>query len=167
MSTASIWCTWSFKKVADCEDHGPDEPGHREIVSQLGDEDEPQSSGALVVVWPADYRRQEIWVASGANIGNWYCLGNEFGTPKVWDAPPRNMFDRSPGPQRPAGTVPQHPHWYDITARGPVVLLGTGDDDTYRAGWSAGRRHLAQQVEALAADEAPTVGLNVQQCPSC
>jgi hypothetical protein len=153
--------------VTDCEDHGPDEPGHHEVVSQLGADDEPQSSGALAVVWPGDYERQEIWVASGANVGNWYCLGNEFRIPKVWDAPPRNMFDRSPGPQRPAGTVPQQPTWYDIIERGPVAALTTSDDGTYRAGWSAGRRQLVQEMESIAADDPPVRGLNVQQCPNC
>jgi hypothetical protein len=126
---------------------------------QVGPDDEPQESGAVVAVWWGDYRRQEIWVRSGANIGNWYCLGGEFGTPKVWD-PPKDPYglvghDRKPVPQRPAGTVPQHPDWWFIVRRGPVTILTPGDEDTYLAGWRAGRRDLWQSMEE-ATDYGPT-----------
>lgn len=116
----------------------------------LGPDDEPQESGALVAVHLGDYRRQEVWVSSGANIGNWYCLGGEFGTPRVWDDPRSHldrMFNADPVPVRPAGTVPQHPHWDDILTRGPVTILTPGDDDTYRAGWRNGRRNLWHDME--------------------
>jgi hypothetical protein len=122
----------------------------------LGDADEPQGGGAVVAVHFGDYRRQEIWVSSGANVGNWYCLGGEFGTPKVWDAPP--AYGGGPQhrtPPRPAGTVPQHPDWYDVLERGPVTLLTPGDADTYTAGWKAGRRALWQDMEDAIGDDPP------------
>lgn len=50
----------------------------------LGRYDEPQDSGAVVAVHSGDYRRQEIWVNSGANVGTWYPLGGEFWV--VWIA---------------------------------------------------------------------------------
>lgn len=108
----------------------------------LGPNDEPQESGAVVAVHLGDYRRQEIWVRSGANIGNWYCLGGEFGGPKPHDVPPR-----------PAGTVPVHPDWYDVCARGPVTLLVPGDSEAYRSGWRAGRRDLWQAMEDVAGED--------------
>lgn len=98
----------------------------------LGPTDEPQESGALVVVHAGDYRSQEVWVRSGANIGNWYPLGGEFGVPRV----------------------PLHPHWSDVLARGSVVLLAPIGEDGYRAGWRAGRRDLWQAMEEVA-DEDP------------
>lgn len=122
----------------------------------LGPNDEPQESGAVVAVHFGDYRRQEIWVRSGANIGNWYCLGSEFGTPKTWDDPRSyadKMFDRSPPPMRPAGTVPLQPDWYDVAARGPVTLLVGADGDAYVQGWRAGRRDLWQQMEDVASED--------------
>lgn len=124
---------------------------------RIGADDEPQESGAVVALWWGDYRRQEIWVRSGANIGNWYCLGGEFGTPKVWDPPhdALRLISRSPMPERPAGTVPLHPDWWFLVQRGPVTLLSPGDEATYRAGWSAGRRDLWQSMENEV-DEGPS-----------
>lgn len=119
----------------------------------LGRNDEPQQSGAVVAVHWGDYRRQELWVASGANIGNWYPLGGEFGRPKAWDDPRPHLekvFNRDAAPQRPAGTIPQHPHWEDVIARGPVTLLVAADGDAYRQGWQAGRRDLWQAMEGVA-----------------
>lgn len=117
----------------------------------LGRNDEPQGSGAVVAVHYGDYRRQEIWVSSGANIGNWYSLGGEFGRPKVVDDPrshTQKMFD--PGSwQQPDGTIPLHPTWDDVIGRGPVVLLVPGQEDAYANGWEAGRRRLLEQVEEL------------------
>lgn len=123
----------------------------------LGRDDEPQGSGAVVAVHWGNYRLQEVWVASGANIGNWYCLGGEFGAPRVWDAPRPAIpgFPREATPPRPAGTVPQHPHFDDILARGPVILLVPGDDAAYRAGWKAGRKALWDDMEEAVYDDPP------------
>ncbi|GAB6901909.1 hypothetical protein JCM9957A_49990 [Kineosporia succinea] len=89
------------------------------------------AAGALAVVHWGDYRRQEVWVASGANVGNWYPLGNE--------------FHRTP--------AKNHPVWDDVVARGPVVLVAPGDNAGYQQGWVDGRRRLAAQVEELAEEE--------------
>lgn len=122
----------------------------------LGEADEPQGSGAVVAVHFGDYRRQEIWVNSGANIGNWYCLGGEFGTPKVVEDP-RTPFDMIRQTQwtQPPGTLPLHPTWYDVLRRGPVTLLVPGDDAAYVAGWRAGRRALHNDMENLIHDDPP------------
>lgn len=129
------------------------------MTAFLGSYDEPQNSSAVVAVHWGDYRQQEIWVRSGANIGNWYCLGGEFGRPKAWTDPRgllELMIDRrhdylqfAPGPDE----VPQHPHWEDVLARGPVTLLVPGDQDAYRAGWRNGRRRMVEQMETAADDE--------------
>jgi hypothetical protein len=115
----------------------------------LGHDDEPQNSGAVVAVNYGDYSTQEIWVSSGANIGNWYPLGGEFGRPRVAEDP-RNELEkitnRDPWRQ-PAGTIPLHPHWDDVLARGPVTLLVAGDVEAYTRGWRAGRRALWQSME--------------------
>lgn len=117
--------------------------------------DEPQNSGAVVAVNWGDYRSQEIWVRSGANIGNWYPLGGEFGRPRVAEDPRPSgvqMLSRERW-QRPPGTIPQHPHWEDIIARGPVTLLVAADGDSYRQGWRAGRRDLWQAMEEVAEED--------------
>ncbi len=121
----------------------------------LGTNDEPQGNGAVVAVHYGDYRRQEIWVRSGANIGNWYPLGGEFGSPKVVEDD-RSYTEKTFGNTRwtqPEGTVPLHPHWEDVLARGPVTLLVAGDDAAYVAGWRAGRRDLWQRTEDLAEED--------------
>jgi hypothetical protein len=128
-----MWCSLSYKPARLCEDHTGEFP-HYDVLSDLGSEDEPQTSGALVLVWAGDYRRHEVWVASGANIGNWYCLGNEFLRPKVWDPPRQDVWDRSPQLPRPAGTIPTQPDWSHVLGRGPVMLLSTGRGDAYREG---------------------------------
>lgn len=123
----------------------------------LGPQDEPQHNGAIVVVHYGDYRAQEIWVSSGANIGNWYPLGGEFGRPKVWDDPrsyAEKLFDRAE-PTRPAGTIPQHPHWEDVLARGPVTLLVPAGAAAYLEGWRNGRRAFWQDMEDAAYDDPP------------
>jgi hypothetical protein len=119
----------------------------------LGPHDEPQDSGALVAVHYGDYHHQEIWVRSGANIGNWYPLGGEFGRPRAW-SDPRNevekMIDFGRGVRPPCpgpGEVPLHPHWEDVLKRGPVTLLVAGDAEVRAAGWAAGRRRLLEQIE--------------------
>lgn len=125
---------------------------------QVGPDDEPQHSGAVVALWWGDYRRQEIWVRSGANIGNWYCLGGEFGTPKVWDPPNdyTRLISPKPGrPERPEGTVPLHPDWWFLIRRGPVTILTPGVEATYLSGWEAGRQALWQSMEDVAG-EGPT-----------
>lgn len=152
-----MWCPSTYVPAAACIDHSAGCYPHRDELSDLGSEDEPQNNGALVLVWAGDYRRQEVWVASGANIGNWYCLGNEFFRPKVWDPPRRDVWDRSLGPARPAGTIPMHPCWSDVLGRGPVMLLSTGRGDAYRQGWRNGRRNLVEQIGALA-EEDPSGG---------
>lgn len=116
------------------------------------DEPEPEfGSGTVVAVNYGDYRNQEIWVASSANIGNWYPLGGEFGRPKV-AVDPRDALQKlmDPAPFRPGpGEVPLHPTWSDIVARGPVVLLVPTQRDAYQAGWADGRRRLLEQIEKL------------------
>jgi hypothetical protein len=102
--------------------------------TSVGWEDEPQRSGAIVAVHYGDYHRQEVWVRSGANIGNWYPLGGEFGTPRE---------------------LPPHPHWEDVLARGPVTLLVSDQQQAYADGWANGRRRLARQIETLSEEEAP------------
>lgn len=114
-------------------------------VKVLGPNDEPQNPAALVAVNFGDYRRQEVWVRSGVNIGNWYPLGGEFGIPPVVEDPRVA--------RRPAGTIPLHPGWYDVLARGPVVLLSPGQGGVYASGWGAGRRRLLEQIEELRDDE--------------
>lgn len=106
----------------------------------LDADDEPQSSGAVVAVHYGDYRRQEIWVSSGASVGSWYPLGGEFWA--VWDRQ-----------RMPAGVTKDHPVWADVLARGPVTLLTPGDDDTYRAGWRNGRRRMWEDLEDAVYDE--------------
>lgn len=106
----------------------------------LGPYDEPRASGAVVAVHYGDYRQQEIWVASGANIGNWYPLGNEFWA--VWDRK-----------RMPAGVTNPHPTWSDVLARGPVTLLVPGDGEAYREGWRNGRRDLWQRMEDMAYED--------------
>lgn len=121
----------------------------------LGADDEPQTSGAVVAVNFGDYRSQEIWVSSGANIGCWYPLGGEFGRPKVAEdrrSEMEKMLDRHRF-QQPPGTVPMHPHWEDVLARGPVTLLTPGDSSAYTAGWRAGRRALWNSMETLLYDD--------------
>lgn len=144
----------SFEPVEWEPDDYSESGVHREPI-QVGIYEEPQNSGAVVAVHYDDYRRQEIWVRSGENIGNWYCLGGEFGQPKVW-VDTRSSLERlglrpasSPGP----GEIRQHPHWEDILARGPVTLLTAVDSESYRTGWRTGRRRMVEQMEAISDDE--------------
>lgn len=156
MAAPVTWCPWSYKPVSACPGHDEGHP-HSDTVSALGPDDEPRSNGALVLVWAGDYRRQEVWTASGANIGNWYCLGNEFGRPKVWDPePPMPLLDligSRPKPVMPAGMIPLQPDWDDVLKRGPVSLLGHDNVTAYRAGWRNGRRRLYEEIESLAEDD--------------
>lgn len=122
----------------------------------LGPADEPQESGAVVAVHFGDYRQQEIWVRSGANIGNWYPLGGEFGRPKVWidnRTSMEKLVHRGPEPRPGPGEVPLHPHWEDVLARGPVTLLLAAAAEAYRQGWRAGRRDLWQAMDEVAEEE--------------
>lgn len=122
----------------------------------LGPYDEPQNSGAVVAVHWGDYRLQEIWQRSGSSIGNWWCLGGEWGRPKVW-IDTRNSLEqlahRGPEPGPGPNEIRQFPTWQDILARGPVILLVPGDQDSYRAGWRNGRRRMAEQMEAVSYDD--------------
>lgn len=95
--------------------------------------------GALAVVHYGDYRRQEVWVASGANIGNWYPLGGEFWV--VWDRQ-----------RMPPGVTMPHPTWPDVVARGPVTLVYPGAEGGYRQGWADGRARLVEQMETAATE---------------
>lgn len=104
-----------------------------------GRDDEPQQSGAVVAVNYGDYHAQELWIRSGANIGNWYCLGGEFGVPRHG-----------------THTLPLHPHWEDVLARGPVTLLTADHDEAYAAGWASGRRRLVEQIDTFADAEGPS-----------
>jgi hypothetical protein len=123
----------------------------------LGPADEPQRSGAVVAVRWGDYRRQQIFVSSGANIGTWYCLGGEFGRVEVV-SDPRTPLDRLRLRwTQPPGTIPPHPTWSDVLALGPVTLLVPSDADAYRAGWLAGRRDLWQGMEDSVRDDPPSV----------
>lgn len=110
------------------------------LFSQVDPEPEVRP-GTLAVVNPGDYRIQEVWVASGANIGNWYPLGGEF-----WAVGDHKRM--------PAGiTTSGHPVWADLTARGPVTLMVAAPGDAYRQGWNDGRRRLLEQIEGLKDDE--------------
>lgn len=127
--------------------------------ASLGSYDEPQNSGAIVAVHYGDYRYQECFVRSGANIGNWYPLGGEFGRPRVWidhRTELEKMLHRpgTPGHGPGPGEVPMHPCWEDVLARGPVTLLVPGDADTYRTGWRNGRRRMVEQMETVVDDDA-------------
>lgn len=122
---------------------------------QLGPHDEPQQSGAIVAIHHGDYRRQQVFVASGANIGIWYCLGGEYGRVKVVDDQRNHLEQLGSKWRQPSGTIPQHPHWEDLLALGPVTLLVPGNNATYDAGWRAGRRDLWNTVEALVYDGPP------------
>ncbi len=120
----------------------------------LGPGDEPRECGAIVAVHFGDYRRQECWIASGSNIGNWYPLGGESGRPKV-ATDPRTELEKLCGKQWrvPTGEIPLHPHWEDVLARGPVTLLVPGDRDAYLRGWRAGRHDLWQAMEEIAEED--------------
>jgi hypothetical protein len=154
MGKPTIWCSWSHEPVDECAKHETGHP-HRDVASQLGQDDEPRNNGALVLVWPGNYRDQEVWVASGANIGNWYCLGNEFPRPQVWDPPKVDFWVRDPGPPppRPKGSIPLQPDWDFVLTRGPVMLLTWDHQWAYAAGWRNGRRTLVQEIESLAEDD--------------
>ena len=121
----------------------------------LGPADEPQGPGAIVAVNWGDYRSQQIFVNSGASIGNWYCLGGEFGRVEVV-ADPRTALDRLRSRwTQPPGTIPPHPTWSDVLTLGPVTLLASGGADTYRAGWLAGRRDLWHGMEDAVHNDPP------------
>lgn len=105
------------------------------------DDDEPDvRPGTLAVVHYGDYRYQEVWVASGSNIGNWYPLGGEHWA--VW----RRGY-------MPPGVSMQYPVWADVVARGPVTLMVASPEAAYRQGWEEGRRRLLEQVETLRDEE--------------
>jgi hypothetical protein len=113
-------------------------------VFRNGDPEPEVSGGTIAVVHYGDYRTQEVWVASGASIGNWYPLGGEF-----WCVADRRRM--------PPGVTKQHPTWDDVTARGPVTLVVAAPREAYRQGWADGRRRLLEQVEELrdAEDQPP------------
>lgn len=92
--------------------------------------------GTLAVVNQGDYRTQEVWVASGSNIGAWYPLGGEHWV--VWDRK-----------RMPAGVTKDHPRWEDITDRGPVTLMVATSAAAYGQGWADGRARLLEQIENL------------------
>jgi hypothetical protein len=96
-------------------------------VFTKGDPEPLVHGGTLAVVNYGDYRSQEVWVASGVNIGNWFPLGGEFGY----------------------SATPDFPTWDDVTARGPVTLVVAASRETYRQGWADGRQRLLEQIEEL------------------
>jgi hypothetical protein len=115
----------------------------------IGREDEPQASGAVAATDYGDYRKQVIWVRSGADPGNWYPLGNEFGRPKVWDDNVPSHIWAASGktlPQRPPGTVTLHPTWDDVLAWGPVTVLVPGGGGDYALGWRSGVRAARHKI---------------------
>lgn len=124
----------------------------------LGPSDEPDAPGSVVAVNFGDYRTQEVWVSSGSNIKNWFCLGGEYGRPKVWDDPRTEMQKHMWGPKdgpppRPGpNEIPRYPVWRDVLARGPVVLLSPGDGHTYATAWVAGRLRMVEQMESVSLD---------------
>ncbi len=72
----------------------------------------------------------------------------------MWDPPAAfGGRERRRIPPRPAGTVPLHPHFDDILARGPVSLLTHDNTTAYRTGWRNGRRRLHEEIESLADDD--------------
>ena len=101
------------------------------------DDPEPDARpGTLAVVNYGEYREQEVWVASGSNIGAWYPLGGEHWV--VWDRK-----------RMPAGVTKDNPVWHDVVARGPVVLVVPAAEDAYRQGWDDGRRDLYDRIEGM------------------
>ena len=134
--------------------HAPERWDHG-AVRPLRLEDEPGHPGAVVAVHYGE-PQQEVWVRSRSNIGNWYPLGSEYGRPRPWDDPRSELEKlswRGPTPRPGPGEVPRHPRWEDVLERGPVTLLAAGHEEARAAGWAAGRRHMADQVEALSYDE--------------
>jgi hypothetical protein len=123
-------------------------------MPNLGHQDEPQQSGAVVAVNYGNYRTQEIWIRSGSAIGNWWCLGGEYGRPKPWDDPRTDMEKMlrhwdEPAPTPGPGEIVRYPTWEHVLARGPVTLLTPGDEATYKAGWATGRRRMVEQMEEV------------------
>lgn len=100
------------------------------------DEEPDVRPGTLAVVHQGDYREQEVWVASGSNIGNWYPLGGEHWA--VW----RRGY-------MPPGVTMQYPTWRDVVARGPVTLMVPSPQAAYDQGWEDGRTRLLEQIEGL------------------
>lgn len=126
------------------------------LVLTAADPEPDLNPGTIVVVHYGDYRRQQAFVVSGANIGNLYPLGGEFDKIKQVDDP-RDYMTKTFGHERwqqPAGTVPLHPTWRDVVALGPVTILFAAPQDIYRQGWDDGRKDLVGQIEALA-EEGP------------
>lgn len=134
------------------------------IVWKDGDPIPDWGPGTVIAVHYGDYRNQEIWVASGAHVGNWLCLGGEFGRPKIVEDD-RNALEKMSGRIRwvqPEGTIPLWPDLRDILRRGPVTRLVAADRETYVAGWRDGRRQLVSEMDE-AAYEGPA---NVSAAPS-
>lgn len=115
-------------------------------VFTKGDPEPEVRGGTIAVVNYGDYRTQEVWVASGANIGCWYPLGGEFWA--VWDRK-----------RHPPGVTREHPTWDDVTARGPVTLVAAMPQEAYQQGWADGRRRLLEQVEELRDEEGRVPGM--------
>lgn len=144
----TYWCRW-HQALMPCVVTD----GHCDPMRGLSVSDEPDQPGAVAAVWFGDYRRQEIWVSSGANMGNWYCLGGEFGRPRTW-VDRRSALDQMTrnGPYRPGedgpgpGEIPQHPNWNHVLDRGPVTLLTT-DHQAYALGWANGVRAVRHRID--------------------
>lgn len=127
-------------------------------VFTKGDPEPDVPSGSIAVLNYGDYRSQVVFVSSGANVGNWYPLGGEFGN--LRQRTPEQEAERERAGwaigrrELPYGDIlPLHPTWDDLTARGPVTLLVPADEAAYAAGWKDGRQRLLWQIESLCDDE--------------
>jgi hypothetical protein len=117
------------------------------------DDPEPDySGGAVFAVHYGNYRRQEIWVASGDNIGNLYPLGGEAGKPRIVEDPRSELekigptLGRSRTWQQPPGTIPLHPtarsscSYPARPTRTPPAGPPAGSDSSHRSNSSATTR---------------------------
>lgn len=127
-------------------------------VHGIGDIEPELPSSALAVVHYGNYRDQEVWVRSGANIGNWYPLWGEFGPRARVAEDTRTYMEQMASREvwrRPPGTIPLHPTWDDVLARGPVVIVVPGQEGVWDAGWKTGQRRLIERIQEIADFEGP------------
>jgi hypothetical protein len=138
--------------------HTPDDAILAKVRKLLAKAEDDACTPAQAEALPGPPALREVCVASGANVGNWYPLGGEFGRPKVWIDPCTELEKlvhrpRDPQPRSGPGEVPLHPEWADVVARGPVTLLVPAPGDAFAAGWAERRRRLLEQAEELRDDE--------------
>lgn len=106
-----------------------------------GDRDPQFPAGTIAVVHYGDYRSNIIFMADGANDGNWYPIAGPYG--------------RRPSIEEITGDRNVHPEWRHLTRLGPVTILTGSQEETWQAGWNAGRRDLVTQIADLADEYAP------------